>query len=179
MANFTRTKRAVLAVAVVVGLLAAAWHFVPPWFGRQFELRPGLMTLQPKLLPKGIPGSLPDLLRGQIEVEATIFVRNKTWLNVTLRDVKWRVFVKNRRVARGTLPGEQLLPSDREQPLKMQALISAPALGLATIDVLRMRSADIVVEVDATASVLGLTLSQKMRLTGFDLRLDSTPTETK
>jgi hypothetical protein len=39
-------------------------------------------------------------------------------------------------------------------------------------DVLRLRSADIAVEVDATARALGIPVHRSVRLTGFDLRLD-------
>jgi hypothetical protein len=99
-------------------------------------------------------------------------VRNRTWLDLTLHDVTWRAFLADRQVATGSLPQGQRLPSDREEPVQLRALISAPALGLAVTDVLRLRSADIAVEVDATARALGIPVHRSVRLTGFDLRLD-------
>jgi hypothetical protein len=163
---------AVLGVLALAAGLALVWRAVPGWLAQQIELRAGLLTLQPKALPRGIRNSLPQLVFGQVEVAAQVFVRNRTWLDLTLHDVTWRAFLADRQVATGSLPQGQRLPSDREEPVQLRALISAPALGLAVTDVLRLRSADIAVEVDATARALGIPVHRSVRLTGFDLRLD-------
>jgi hypothetical protein len=172
-----RLNRTLTAVAILLGMATAAWTLIPPWFGRHIQLRAGLLTLRPRQLPRGLPGSLPDLMRGQVEVETTVYVRNETWVDVKLEHVKWEVFLRDRRVARGVLADAKTLPSDREEPLELRTLISAPALGLALVDVLRLKGTDLVVEVDATASVFGLGAAQHVRLTGFDLRLDSSTAE--
>lgn len=165
-------KHIVLGLAVLATLVAVAVATVPRWLGEKIQLRAGLLTLQPKLLPRGLPNSLPQLLFGQVEVAAQVFVRNGTWLDLTLQEVTWRAYLQDRQVATGQLPEGQLLPSDREEAVKLLALVSAPALGLALTDVLKLRTADVAVEIDATARALGLPVRRSIRLTGFDLRLD-------
>ncbi len=164
---------AFLVVVTLAILLGVAWTLVPRMLADKIQLRAGMLTLQPKVLPRGIPNSLPQLVFGQVEVAAQVFVRNGTWLDLTLHDVNWRAYLSDRQVATGHLPEGQFLPSDREEPVKLLALVSAPALGLAMTDVLRLRSADIAMEIDATASAYGLSVRRSMRLTGFDLRLDA------
>lgn len=161
-----------LAALLCAGGLVAVWRMVPPWLASKMQVRAGLMTLQPKVLPQGVANSLPKLAFGQVEVDAQVFVRNGTWLDLTLHDVKWRAQLSGRQVAQGSLPRNQKLPSDREEPVKLHAVISAPALGLALADMLRIRSADVAIEVDATAGTFGLAMQRSFRVTGFDLRLD-------
>lgn len=170
--DWQRWTPLLLAVATVAAAVAMAWALVPPWLAGQIQLRAGLLTLQPKVLPRGVPNSLPQLVFGQVEVAAQVFIRNGTWLDLTLHDVTWRAYLSDRQVATGQLPEGQRLPSDREEAVKLLALVSAPALGLAAADMLRLRSADIAVEVDATARAFGVPLRQSVRLVGFDLRLD-------
>ena len=165
-------RSAVFAVATLATTLGMAWLTVPRWLADKVQIRAGLLTLQPKILPRGIPSSLPQLVFGQVEVAAQVFVRNGTWLDLTLQDVTWRAYLSDRQVASGHLPQGQRLPSDREEPVQLLALVSAPALGLAMTEVLRLRSADIAIEIDATASAYGFPVRRSLRLAGFDLRLD-------
>lgn len=176
MAAFAKPGRwiaAALATLAVAGGVAAAWRLLPPWLSSKLQFRAGMMTLQPKALPRGVVNSLPKLAFGQVEVDAQVFVRNGTWLDLTLGDVTWRALLSGRQVAAGTLPKGQKLPSDREEPVKLHAFISAPALGLAMTDMLRLRTTDVAIEVDATASAFGIAAHRQFRLTGFDLRLDA------
>ena len=165
-------RSAIFAVATLATTLGMAWLTVPRWLADKVQIRAGLLTLQPKILPRGIPSSLPQLVFGQVEVAAQVFVRNGTWLDLTLQDVTWRAYLSDRQVASGHLPQGQRLPSDREEPVQLLALVSAPALGLAMTEVLRLRSADIAIEIDATASAYGFPVRRSLRLAGFDLRLD-------
>lgn len=176
MAAFAKPRRwavATLASLLVASGVVAAWRLIPPWVASRVQFRAGLMTLQPKALPRGVVNSLPKLAFGQVEVDAQVFVRNATWLDVTLQDVTWRALLSGRQVAAGSLPQGQRLPSDREEPVKLHAFISAPALGPAVADMLRIHTTDIAVEVDATASAFGIAAHRQFRLTGFDLRLDA------
>lgn len=161
-----------MAIAFCMGLALYAWSSLPRALAGRVQMRAGLLTLQPKILPRGLPASLPNLAFGQVEVTAQVFVRNDTWLDLTLHDVEWRAYLSDRRVATGSLPQGQRLPSDREEPVQLQAFLSAPALGLAMTDMLRLRSADIAIEVDATARAFGIPVRRSVRLSGFDLRLD-------
>jgi hypothetical protein len=164
--------RLLLAAATLMVAIALAVS-VPKWVASQIHVRAGLLSLQPKVLPRGLPDSLPSLVFGQIEVSAQVFVRNNTWIDLTLRDVKWRAYLSDRQVAQGTLPQGQKLPYDREEPVQLLAVISATALGLAAAEMLRVRSADIAVEVEGTVAAFGLSVRRTVRLGGFDLRLDA------
>lgn len=154
-----------------VTLVAVAARVIPDWFARRVSLRAGVMTLEPKVLPAGIPKSLPSLVLGKIEVDAQVFVRNATPLDLTLSDVQWRAYLSGRQVASGTLPDGQKLPAEAEEKVRLTALVSAPALGLAAFDLLRVQTADVEVEVDATVRALGIPVRRTMRFGGFDLRM--------
>jgi hypothetical protein len=94
-------------------------------------------------------------------------------VDLHLQDIRWRAFLSDRQVAKGSAPDGQFLPSDRETPVELTALVSAPALGLAVADLIRLQSKDVVIEVDATAVACGVHVTRHVRLNGFDLRLDA------
>jgi hypothetical protein len=173
-----RNRLLLITALVIAGLAALAWWRGPAWLVAQLEVRPGLLTLQPSLggagpgAGGGIAEAARALLSGEVAVGAHVRVRNGTWLDLKVRDLAWRAFVSGRQVAEGTLSEPLLLPSDREVPVKLEATVSVVSLGLAVADLLQLRSADLAVEVDATAEVFGLSARRTMRLEGFDLRLD-------
>jgi hypothetical protein len=162
----------IIALAVLAGGGVLVWKKAPAWLATKLEVRPGRLTMQPMGADGGLPTSLGGLLSGQLSIVAHARVRNASWLDLKVRDVAWRAFLSGREVAQGTLPDVLQLPSDREVPVVLEARVSLVSLGLALADMLQVRSADISVEVDATAEVFGLSAQRTITLEGFDLRLD-------
>ena len=147
--------------------------FLPGCFAKNIHVRPGMLVVRPEISPRGVLGALPGLLRGDIDLEATVLVRNDNLIDFTLQNVKWKAFLRGREIGAGTVTPNQLLPADREEPVSILASVHAAALGLAAIDMVRVRTVDIAIEVDAEVKALGMTFQRHERLTGFDLRMDS------
>ncbi len=169
----TRMKVAiVVALAAVVSLGAGLYTYLPGWVASQVHLRPATMVLKPDL--SGDTGTiLARLLRGRLKVRGEAWVDNQTWFDISIDRLTWAAFLKGRKVAEGTIqPGPTLL-SDREDKVAFGADVLLASLGLAAVDVLKVGSADVHVDVSYTASALGMSFSNAVRLSGFDLRMDA------
>ena len=163
----------VIFVAIPLTAVGFTALRLPGFIANNLQVRAGLLSLKPKLLPSGLPLSLPNLLRGEIEMAATVYVRNGNWIDIQLQRVQWHAFLNGTEVAEGTLPTERILLSDREDPMQISTLIHGPQLAVAAVELLKLRSADVVVQLHAEAQVMGISVQRDVRLTGFDLRMNA------
>lgn len=171
----TLPRTLVVAVAVLlmtIGLGMYLRNRLPIWVASQVRLRPATMVLKPDL-GGGAGSILGRLLRGRLKVSGEVWVDNQTWFDIEIKQLRWAAILKSRKVAEGNLePGPELL-SDREDKVSFHADVLLASLGLAAVDLLKVGSADVYVDVAYTASILGMTFSNSIRLSGFDLRMDA------
>ncbi len=165
-----------VAAGLVVALLAvgvAFWQQAPDWVAARVHVRPATLVLRPDL-EAGAGPILGRLLRGKLKVTGSVWVDNTTWLDIAVRRVRWTAHIRGRAVAAGKLEPGPVLLSDRQDKVEFGATVMLASLGLAAIDILKVGSADVEVEVAMSASVLGLEVERRMRLRDFDLRVDAT-----
>lgn len=164
--------RLVIAAIPLAAISFAAVR-LPVLIANNVQVRAGLLSLKPKLLPSGLPLSLPNLLKGEIEMAATVYIRNQNWIDIQLEHVQWHAFLNGVEVAEGALPAARILLSDREDPLQINTLLHGPQIALATVELLKLRSADVAVQLHVDARVMQIAVQRNVRLTGFDLRMNA------
>ncbi len=174
-ASSTRRRlRLAVAVAALVacGLGLAAFIALPGWVADHIEVQPELLSIRPA--PADGDGDILDrVMRGRLRLEGSVWVRNRTIVDLDLHRVAWKARVRGREVASGVLdPGPQL-PADRETKVTLTGDIAVIALGLAARDVLTVGRADVDTVISVDASCFGIHAHVERVVTGFDLRIDA------
>jgi hypothetical protein len=154
------------ALSILLGLLSTGCAHGGSFLDRMVDVRADTLSVRPHL-----PSSLEDLFGGSVGVNARVLVRNRAWVDVTVRDLRWRALLSGREVAAGTLPAPRTLPSDREEPIDLSGTVSLGALGAASFDALRDGTANLSYDVDGTFEAIGLSFQRHAVIQGFVLQL--------
>jgi hypothetical protein len=161
-----------LALAAVVGLAAAGLFVLPDWVASNIEVQPDLLSIRPAPAEGG--GDILDrVMRGRLRLEGSVWVRNRTILDLEIERVAWRARVRGREVANGLLEPGPHLAADRETQVTLTGDIAVIALGLAAADVLKVGKADVDTVVAVDASCFGIRAHVERVVRGFDLRIDA------
>ena len=161
-----------MALLIAVGATVALVQWAPDWAASNVRIRPASLVLQPDL-DGGSGTVLERLLRGRLRVRGQALVANDNWFDIEILRVRWTTELRGRVVAEGVLEPGPVLLSDREDKLAFGTDVLLASLGLAALDVLKVGSADVVVQLHYEAQALGLRIDGAATLRDFDLRLDT------
>jgi hypothetical protein len=160
-------RRGLMALAAAALVAAAIYTALPRWLVEQVTVR------RRSLVIRGVGGSgLADLLRGRVRARLELTVHNAAWIDITLRQVRWRVLMEGEGVASGDLESGVVLLSDREQSLSFDAQLEVASLGRAALEALRSGSPRLEAEVDVEAETLGLGATRRLSLDDLRISLD-------
>ena len=159
-----------VTVAVIV-CVAIAWRLGPAWLLEKVQVQPGLALIRVEALPGGVL-SLPNLLRGQVHVEATGRVHSDAPVTLTLASAPWTAYLGENRFAHGAIRTPLILLPQHDQVVRVEADVDMASLGLSAAQVLSQRFPELRIDIAATGGIGPLHASRSLVLRGFDLRFD-------
>lgn len=163
---------AIVALVTVSALVGGAVFALPGWLASRIEVQPDLLSIRPAPAEGG--GDILDrVLRGRLRLEGSVWVRNRTILDLDVERVVWRARVRGREVASGVLEPGPHLTADRETYVALTGNIAVIALGLAATDVLTVGKGDVDVVLSVDARCFGIGAHVERVAHGFDLRIDA------